>query len=248
MMRNTKSGSMIVEAAVILPVFIIAAVTIGYCINMACCTENVLNVMCDESRLAAAMAPVNPTSFVYTGSLRKRVEEEAPLVDDYKITSVNYMNSDGIIKINSEFTVKNRMPISFHDDFKKSCNVKFRGFIGRDNSADVFSFDEMERNGDSAIVWVFPVAGERYHKETCPYIKVDPRQITLSPAIRKEYTPCHLCRPQNLKDGQMVYCFTSAGHAYHTGDCSTVDRYVISKTRGEAESEGYSPCSKCGGS
>ena len=48
MMRNTKSGSMIVEAAVILPVFIIAAVTIGYCINMACCTENVLNVMCDE--------------------------------------------------------------------------------------------------------------------------------------------------------------------------------------------------------
>lgn len=248
MMRNTRKGSMMVEAAIILPVFIIAAVTIGYCINLACSTENVLNAMCDESRMIAATAPLNPTTFAYTGTMKRRVLDESPLIDGYDISSVSYMDSDGIIKVNSEFTVKNKMPISFHEDFKTKCNVKFRGFIGKDNSSDIFSFDEMERDGDSAIVWVFPVAGERYHKENCPYIKVDPKQMVLGQEIRKEYTPCHLCRPDNLKDGQMVYCFTNTGKAYHTGDCSTVDRYVVSETRGEAESEGYSPCSKCGGS
>lgn len=245
MRRHTRKGSVTVEAAIILPLFIIAAVTVSYCINIAAATDSVITAVCDRSRIEAAKLYNMPVTSSFPDAVEKRVEEDSIFVDTFDVISVR--NIDSTVYLNSRFTVKNRMAVRLRDDFTLECNVKFRGFTGKDNENDLFTFDEMERDDGSSIVWVFPVSGERYHKEDCPYIDVAARQTVLSSEIRAKYSPCRLCRPGELSDGQIVYCFVSSGKAYHRGDCTTVDRYVVSMTVRQAEEEGYSPCSKCGG-
>ena len=145
------------------------------------------------------------------------------------------------------YTVKNRMPVKMRGDFHRKTGVLFRGFVGRDNKGQIFSFDMMQAADDGTTVWVFPVAGERYHNENCSYIRVYPVQTILTDEVRRHYTPCKLCRPDEHGNGHIVYCFKKTGKAYHSADCSTVGRYVIEMTRYEAVSEGYSRCMKCGG-
>ena len=243
--KNTKRGSVTLEAAIILPVFIIAAVTVSYCINLAVATESVTSAVCDEARPAAQRMYIVPVPAGIARNMENRVADDGVFVDRYDVTSVRFINDTVYLK--SEFNVKNRMPVRLRDDFTISCDIKFRGFTGRENRGTLFTFDEMEKDDGSAIVWVFPAAGERYHKETCSYIEVCPRQMVLSSEIRRKYSPCRLCRPEDLSDGQFVYCFITSGRAFHTGECTTVDRYVVSMTRRQAAEEGYSPCSRCGG-
>lgn len=245
MKRNTKRGSITVEAAIILPIFIIAALTIGYCINSAAASESVINLMCDEARKSACEMYLTQKPLGIRSGILNRYRDETLFVDDLKIDSVT--EHEDIVTVSSSYKIKNRMPIRLRKDMSYKQNIMYRGFTGADNRGELFTFDMMEEDDGSSIVWVFPVAGEVYHKESCPYIKVCPRQVVLSPEIREKYEPCQLCNPGDLSDGRLVYCFLSSGTVYHTGDCTTVDRYVVPMTRSQAEKEGYGPCVKCGG-
>jgi hypothetical protein len=109
------------------------------------------------------------------------------------------------------------------------------------------TFEEMEEDDDSHLVWIFPRAGEKYHGEDCSYIKNEPREELLSGTVRRSYSPCALCKPGELGDGSLVYVFPKAGGAYHRGECYVVERYVISMSEDDAKGKGYSACSKCGG-
>ncbi|MPN26874.1 hypothetical protein SDC9_174300 [bioreactor metagenome] len=106
----------------------------------------------------------------------------------------------------------------------------------------------MEEMEDSEIVWIFPVAGEKYHKKECPYIKVAATQTILTKSVKKKYKPSSLCNSRNLKKGSLVFCFYNSGQSYHSPNCPTVDRYVIEIEKSDAIKQGYSPCLKCGGS
>ena len=210
MMKSTKKGSITVEAAIILPLFIIAVLTISYTVKLIEAEENVINGVADEARYIAAYAYIERS-------------------------------------IDAAYTVRNRMPVKMRGDFHRKTGILFRGFVGRDNKGQIFSFDMMQTADDGTTVWVFPVAGERYHGENCSYIRVYPVQTILTDEVRKHYTPCRLCRPEEYGNGHIVYCFKKTGKAYHSAECSTVDRYVIEMTRYEAEADGYSRCLKCGG-
>ena len=53
-MKNTKKGSITVEAAIILPLFIIAVLTISYTVKLIETEEDVINGIADEARYKAA--------------------------------------------------------------------------------------------------------------------------------------------------------------------------------------------------
>lgn len=249
-MKNTKRGSVTVEAAIILPLFIIAFLTISYTIKLIETEEDVVNSMTDEARYIAAYAYIEKTGTGIKNRIENRIENDGA-AEDFRIKKVRYLygniSNNGLISIDADYTVVNRMPIKMREDFYRSTGIMFRGFVGKDNTDSVFSFDLMETADDGTVVWIFPNAGERYHNENCSYIKVYPVQCILTDEIRKGYAPCRICRPDEYGNGHIVYCFKKTGKAYHSAQCSTVDRYVVEITKYEAIESGYTKCSKCGG-
>lgn len=250
MMRNTKKGSITVEATIILPLFIIAVLTISYTVKLIETEEDVINGITDEARYIAAHAYIDRVGAGVKSRIEKRVREDEA-AENFNVKRLRYLYSDfsntGLISIDAAYTVKNRMPVKMRDDFHRKTGVLFRGFVGKNNKGQIFSFDMMQTADDGTTVWVFPVAGEKYHSENCSYIRVYPVQTILTSEVRRQYTPCRLCRPDDYKNGHIVYCFKKTGKAYHSAECTTVDRYVVEMTKYEAESEGYGRCLKCGG-
>jgi len=250
--KNTKNGYFILEATIFLPIFLIAILTIGYLIKVASIEENVTHIMVDEASKLARDAYVTSFAPTFKYILKDRIMAENTNIQELDITQFSYLyqsaNMDGQIKIKVDYTIDVKLPLHFYDGFTREMKLGLRGFIGNRREIEAMPFSEMEEKKESCIVWVFPRTGERYHKENCKYIKVDAKQVLLTKVIKRKYDACGICSSKNLPDGAVVYCFFTSGEAYHTGKCSTVDRYVIPIEEEDAIKQGYTPCQKCGGS
>ncbi|MDR2157567.1 MAG: hypothetical protein LBO81_07290 [Clostridiales Family XIII bacterium] len=251
-------GSLAVETAIFLPLFIIGVLTLGYLIKIVSVQENVLHTVTDETRLLAAEANVPVLSATFKKDLTARLDRENE--DDIRNVEVSpiryrmpyYGLSGGrmytdLIGVSVHYTIDIKLPPVFKDLVEVENTALCRAFVGKDNAADIMPFDEMEREGDGSVVWVFPRSGERYHGADCPYIKNEPKEVMLNSALRSRYRPCELCKPGETSDGNLVYRFSDSGEAYHMGDCFLVERYVVSVSKSDAEADGYTACSKCGG-
>jgi hypothetical protein len=254
-----RRGSLAVETAIFLPLFLIAVLTLGYLIRICGISENVYHSACDESLLIAAKGDIPVRLLTYKKDLTARVMDENSKDLDgvevdkflYRVPYVDVTNGrayTNLIGTTLDVDVKYRLPHLFRSTDKLSLTVISRAFVGhRNTGAEKTSFDEMEKDDDGELVWVFPRAGEKYHGENCSFIKNNPREVILDYKIRKKYSPCKLCKPNDAPNGRLVYCFPKSGGAYHLGECHTVKKYVISMTEEEAKSEGYRACKTCGG-
>ena len=144
MMKSTKKGSITVEAAIILPMFIIAVLTISYTVKLIEAEENVINGVADEARYIAAYAYIERTGIGVKSRIEKRVREDKA-AEAFSVKRLGYLYSDfhntSLISIDMTYTVKNRMPVKMRGDFHRKTGVLFRGFVGRDNKGQIFSFD-----------------------------------------------------------------------------------------------------------
>jgi len=249
MSRNTKKGFLSLEAALFLPVFIIAILTIAFLIKVAGASEGVMNVMADEARKASMRSYIVEHSLMNPSLMNIRLAEGkgafgVPSLKTY-LQFFSYMDKEDLIAVRVDSNLKIRLPVLFRESVDISETILFRAFTGHEFESDVDNFDRMEEKEDSKIVWVFPKAGEKYHELSCSYIQVAARQGTLTAAIKKKYAPCTHCNPQYLALGSVIFYFESTGKAYHKGSCYTVNRYVISMELVDAEKKGYTPCSKC---
>lgn len=251
MRTNTKKGYYTVEAAIFLPIFIIAVLTIGCYLKVICAGEIVTHAATDELRYTAAHACEKAGPGDLGTRLTERISKENGDVSYVYINDLRYKTSmngiSDLITCSIDHSVDIRLPLKFTDDFKKNTKVVCRAFTGARDDTGPMSFASMEHDYDSRTVYVFPHSGEHYHKKSCTYVSSKPVQTTLSSAARKKYKACSLCHPGSLSDGSQVYCFLKYGSTYHRGSCSCVDKYYIPMERSEAESRGYIPCSKCGG-
>lgn len=250
--KNTKKGSITVEAAIFLPIFIVGVLTFAYLIKFLSVQETVFHSFTDEARVIGAEALINPLSApLFEPKLKDRIyDENEDQVSNASVDHFLYLfpshGMTGLISMDLNYDVNIKLPIPFYDRLPVSESLLFRGFIGKEEILDSLPFEEMEKEKNSDLVWIFPRAGGRYHGEDCTYIKSEPRQMIMTNRIRHKYDPCGICDSYGLSDGSLVYCFKT-GYSYHTGSCPAVDKYVISIEKEEAVRKGYTPCSKCGG-
>ena len=112
MMKSTKKGSITVEAAIILPLFIIAVLTISYTVKLIEAEENVINGVADEARYIAAYAYIERTGIGVKSRIEKRVREDKA-AEAFSVKRLGYLYSDfhntGLISIDAAYTVRNRM-------------------------------------------------------------------------------------------------------------------------------------------
>lgn len=240
------------EAAIFFPIFLIGVLTLAYLIKIMSIQESVIHSLTDEARVLCSEARFYVTAPLFESRLKTRIyDENGNHIQELELVNFQYLYSHGnpgMISMDLNYYVDIKLPMPFMDKLPVSESLLFRGFVGLEKPFDPISFEEMEQEEPSLLVWVFPRAGGKYHKETCIYISSEPRQFIMSNNIRQRYKPCNICKPSELHDGGLVYCYINWGEAYHKGSCPAIDKYVVSIEKEEAIKKGYTPCSKCGGS
>lgn len=251
MISNTKKGYFTLEAAIFLPFFLIGILTLGYFIKIYSTAENITFSMIDETGHLAARAYKKPEALAFPQTIRHRLTQENRSLEQIQMAEFRYLYTegpkDGLITAGCKYRIGLSLPVKLTDGVQMESRVKCRGFIGKKQEPDPMSFSDMEKNGDSKIVWIFPMWGEKFHKETCRFVRVHPAQKVLTPALKSRYKPCRLCRPETLSAGSYVYCFSQAGSVYHQNTCSMVEKYTIEIEKDDAVKKGYQPCKTCGG-
>lgn len=246
--RYGKRGSVFVEAAIFLPVFLVALLTLALFMRIVAIEETAVHILSDEARTFSVM----PVRFHFTRESERRLQSAwGRNLQKVRVSELRTEMSEGgtedLVRARLSYEIKLPLPIPLLKDAEESSQLVFRQFTGKKAWDEPMDFSEMEREGEDSRVWVFPRAGERYHNKRCSFIAVDPERKLLSQQIRKKYSPCALCHPQELPDGSAVYCFPRSGEAYHRQSCMSVSRYVVEMDRQAAEQRGYTPCRKCGG-
>ena len=251
MMLSTKKGYFTLEAAVFLPIFIIAIAALGYCIKIFSTVENITFSALDETAHLAAQAYGVKAAPNFPAALEKRLRMENEQAEEISVSQFRYLykagERDGLISLNLKYRVNIRLPLHLYDGVNLENRIKCRGFIGKAASGNPMAFSEMETNGNSKMVWIFPMWGKKYHQEACTYVKATAKQLVLTGQVKRTYQPCQLCEPDRLPLGSLIYCFVNTGKAYHRGSCKTIDKYAIEIEKEDALTKGYLPCSKCGG-
>jgi len=260
MQKNTdklRRGSIAVESAILLPLFIIGILTIGYLLKFCMVSEGVHHALTDEMHRIMAEAVYLPFPAGGEQEIVKRINDESRgEIKNAKVDRFLYgipgfakggSTYTNLIAVSVTFDTPLKLPQLFRREISGERTVLCRAFVGEEQYGSPKPFSEMENENDGGKVWIFPRAGERYHDKDCAYIENNPKEVLLDKSVRKNFTPCKLCKPDGRRDGILVYCFFTSGRAYHTGDCTVVERYVIEIGKEDAEAQGYTACSKCGG-
>lgn len=247
----SEDGGYIVEAAIVLPLFILGVMTIAFMIRVTGIEGSVMQIAADETGRLALDSYAVRSGVLFEPAVEARILEECGDVRHTDVRGFQYLTerggTDGIISYTIETDVGLPLPFPLARGPKIHTAVMARAWIGKESLSDPMPFEEMEQDGQSATVWVFPQRGERYHKESCLFVCNEPREVVLTADVKRHYTPCSICDSEDLPYGSLVYCYPAYGEVYHKAGCSQVDKYVVPMGLEDAESRGYSPCSKCGG-
>ena len=249
--RKEKKGYITLEAAIFLPIFIVAVLTLGYFIKIYSTVENVAYAVIEETGRIASHAYSVKSVPLFRGSLESRISSENKQISKIRVEEFQYLYSDGyqddLISAGCRYEIKIALPLAMAETAERKNQVKCRGFTGEKKRSEAMPFEEMEREGTWDPVWIFPMSGKKYHSQECRYVRKNARQMVLTSVLKKQYRPCELCRSGNLPIGGYVYCFTETGYAYHRENCKKVDKYTIEIDKEEAQQKGYRPCSLCKG-
>lgn len=262
--RNGKRGSLMVEAAVFLPIFIISILTLGMLMKQAGTEETALHAMVNQGRLLSVMAYSAEAEegdqsvagaglrLLFQSGLEKQLQKELGWERD--AIRLNRFRSlykesgrDQLIEAAADFDVVVPLPKAVKNRLSGEVAVVFRAFTGRGGEGEPVPIEELETEKASYVVYIFPREGKRYHGKSCKIISSAPERTILNRDLKRRYKSCGACGSAGLASGSLVYCFTGYGGVYHNRGCRYVEKHVISIERDEALEKGYTPCMKCGG-
>ena len=212
-----KKGAIIVDAAIILPIFLVALLTLACFSRLMAEEEQMLNDLLETGERMAAAAWFSDGE------------------------------GDSLIPLTDISRGEIPLPLDFPKASALQAKILVRGFTGAPARNDPAGFDVFGESNRCFLVYVFPRAGERFHVRDCAVIEVGAEEMILTDSLRRKYAPCSHCQPESLLAGNRVYCFPKEGETYHRKSCYLVDRYISEMTALEAVNQGYSPCLVCGG-
>lgn len=246
--KLTKQGSYLVEAVIVVPIFILAVLALISMIPVTAACERMIFATTDEMRLESAKSAFRKNPAALPPLLAHRITEENREVTDYDTTYYRYLyEKNGIedlfsISFRSFLQEKNTLGLFDHIEFQ--AKVTARAFTGKLHRKPPNGAQEED---EDKTVYVFPEWGMKYHQRQCTYVRANCQMVYLSQKTKRQYAPCKLCKAGSAPIGSPVFCFNQNGQVYHLAECRTVDRYYVEMDKHSAVEKGYRPCSKCGG-
>jgi len=247
MNRMGKKGSYLVEAAIIMPIFILAVLMMISAIPALSSAENVAFSVCDELRLESAKAAFVKEPVTLPLRIGTRIHGENTKLKNFEVTSCRYLyqkhDIDDLITVKYRFFYDGNDLQEIFQSAEFSGRMTVRAFTGNlHRKAPVTPSEKHDRT-----VYIFPQWGMRYHQKHCTYVTGSCQMTYLTADLQNQYQSCKLCNARSAQIGSPVFCFTKYGEVYHVAGCSTVKRYFVTTGQKRAEAQGYTPCSKCGG-
>ena len=247
---NSKRGSYIVEAAITLPLFLIAVLVMSSVILMYACIESSSFAAAGELRRCSAEAIYADTSVMLPYRLKKEIKENSSRVESARVTDFGYRVSrwgqDDLIALTIDMRLRSPNPLGIRASADYDLALVTRAYVGKVRNYPAMSADELSGT-DSEPVFIFPKRGEKYHSKGCGFLTAASTSGVLTGSIRAKYRPCPLCGSGRASSGARIYYFPSAGEAYHLSGCSALQRNYVEIDKKDAIERGYTPCSKCGG-
>ena len=246
---NNKKASYILEATIIIPLFVLGTMLLLSVVNVIRVCDSINFSVCDEIEKMQAEAIYMPLNLGKENAIASRVKEEEN-ISNFSVEKLKYKFSNGIkddlinVKFKAVFDSSSILDINENIIFGE--NILARAFTGLIQNKTPSTEEEFLNDDNYQEVFVFPNEGTKYHSETCTYVSSKPYQCILSSEISNKFSPCKICHSENLKPGSLICCY-KYGKSYHSMDCDTIDKYVIKMDKSDAEKKGYTPCSKCRG-
>lgn len=122
-----------------------------------------------------------------------------------------------------------------------------------------------EQKAEDGTVYITKT-GTKYHSSNCRYLSKSKIPISLKDAVAKGFTACSVCggipdatsqseeskeqlSPQEEKSTtqDVTVYITKTGKKYHAAGCRYLSKSCIPISLNDAISQGYTPCSVCGG-
>ena len=246
---TSKKGSYIVEAAISLPLFLIAVIVMNSVILMYACIEDCNYIACNELRRCAAEAVIADTSIAAPYRIKKEISEKHSQIKSVRQKEVgariSRWGTDELILVRLSIIFNTPNPIGIKASADYDLGLVTRAYVGLERRQHNMSADEFGE--DSQPVFIFPKRGEKYHSEGCGFLKAASKSGTLTSSIKRKYKSCPLCKSGKTKEGSLIYYFPSAGEDYHLQGCPSLKRNYIELDKTVAIERGYTACSKCGG-
>ncbi len=238
-----REGSYIVEAAVVIPVFVLAVMMLIGILPIIRTCEGIMYSASEELRMEMAKSSFrsNPVALPIAAELR--MKKENPDASGIRIVSYRYRIRSGrtkdVICLKVRAVFRKTCGLGLYGDVRFLGGIKGRAFTGA-------YYHEEESGEDDETVYIFPHRGYSYHNAGCTFVRKGCRQVFLTYDLKKRYRACPNCHAKESATGSAVFIFPY-GEAYHTSECSAVEHYYRTVRKSEAVRDGYRPCGKCGG-
>ena len=246
---GNKKGVYTIEAAICLPLVMLAVLTLGYFIEADSAWENSMNAAFRECSYAQCSG-LDLSKVAVDVRLRREASDFGQDVS-ISLAGRRYSYSDGRHTDLNSFWLRTEvdlaLPLNFGRTFDYAAQIKYRDFTGLRYDRPSLGAEGLEQDKDSSEVWVFPQSGTKYHDKSCTYVRATVHSCTLTRTLKHQYDACGMCGSGSLPLGSIVFCFYGDDTCYHRGSCRSIKRHTVVIDRGEAEEKGYTPCSKCGG-
>lgn len=254
---TNKRGSIIVDASICLPFFIVALALLLMLTVEIGIEENITGLMtrCSLISMEAAAAVDKSDDFFVTGNLSWRTAWHAGLAggihwkqtdpgiprfySDIDIPIPGGVRIDGLVMVRVGNDTALPSIRGFTDELSSVRTVIYRPFRGESAG--------MQAEDDDPRVYVFPKRGARFHIEGCSVMQEGSVETILTKSLKRQYSACSICKPDRLPDGARVYRFLETSSVYHRKDCACITKSYVSMPRSQALSQGYTPCHICGG-
>lgn len=248
---HKKRGSYLVEAAIILPFFILGLIAIISVIPVISKSERVVYQTCDEMRLECIKSVYikNPVDFPARTMLRCRGSDKA--IKNFLAYSTVYRGNsahmDEMINIKWHTNIIQPTLIGLFDNISLKGKLIGRAFVGYERTHDPTERNRFEENLESKPVYIFPNEGRKYHGSNCRILNSAATLNVLTSSFKKHHKPCKLCKAKNISLSEHVYTFNNGDVRYHSASCNLVKKRYIKIDLSIAEKRGFVPCKICGG-
>ena len=244
-----KRGSLIVEAAAALPVFMTAMIVLSSILLYYAAIEDANFILATEMIRGSAEEIAVSGDISVPFATMQRVSDAHSAVRSQWVSDYGYRvtrgGNDELIAVSIRMNMTTDNPLGLAAKASYQVSLMTRAYVGKTRSQHPMS--ETEFMSDSEAVYIFPKDGVRYHKRNCTFVRSACSQATLTPAVRRRYTGCSVCRSGSAEDGALIYVYPAYGETYHLPGCVVLDRNFIEIEKRIAVRRGYTPCSKCGG-
>lgn len=253
---DREDGSLIVDAAVCLPVFLIAAALLLLLLMQAGTEDTVM-----RSCVAAAQGCVEAGAAVHDvdpETARNVIQAAFFAARMHSYLSGEWKNGpDTHVRsflpeqkafVSARIRADHLVWVTVSTQRKAAFSL---GKTGGIFSLRSFVFRPWEGESEQAFpadderVYVFPKYGEKYHSYGCRIMKEGSVEAILTEALKRRCRACKTCRPSSLPYGSIVFLFSDGSRVYHRKECPCITKYYVSMPKGEAQAEGYAPCLFC---